>query len=497
MIGNKGSYRQIIKATSLFGGVQIFNVIIAIIRSKLIAILLGPVGMGIAGLLNSTVGLISSVTNFGLSTSAVKNVAAASSTGDYQKVAIVVSVLRRLVWITGLLGTITVLVLSPWLSQIAFGNKVYTFPFMWISITLLLAQLSAGQLVVLQGTRQLQYLAKADIIGVILALLITIPLYYILGIKGIVPAILLSSIVTLLLSWYFANKIKIAAVKVSKSIVASEGGNMLKMGFMLSLSGLATAGMTYLVRIFINHVGGIEQVGLYNAGFAFINSYVGMIFMAMSTDYYPRLSGVAHNNDMAKTIINQQAEVAILLLAPIIMVFLVFIKWIVILLYSTKFIEVNGMIYWAALGMFFKAASWPVGFILLAKGATKIFFFSELAANLYFLILNLFFYKILGINGLGIAFMISYVFFLIQVFIIARLKYSFSFGNEFYMIFIIQFLIGLLCFGIIKFVVFPYNTIIGIFLISISMIYSFKEMNKRLDLKAILTDLRRKFATKK
>ena len=56
MHAQQSSYRQIMKATSLFGGVQIFQIIISVIRSKFVAILLGPSGMGIVGLLASTTG---------------------------------------------------------------------------------------------------------------------------------------------------------------------------------------------------------------------------------------------------------------------------------------------------------------------------------------------------------------------------------------------------------------------------------------------------------
>jgi hypothetical protein len=55
--------------------------------------------MSIAGLLASTSGLISGLTNFGLGTSAVKNVATAHETVDNQSIGIVLGVLRRLAWI--------------------------------------------------------------------------------------------------------------------------------------------------------------------------------------------------------------------------------------------------------------------------------------------------------------------------------------------------------------------------------------------------------------
>ena len=54
MSETKKSYQQIIKATSLFGSVQLFSILVSIIRNMFIANFIGPIGMGIAALLNST-----------------------------------------------------------------------------------------------------------------------------------------------------------------------------------------------------------------------------------------------------------------------------------------------------------------------------------------------------------------------------------------------------------------------------------------------------------
>lgn len=492
MSDQQSSYRQIMKATSIFGGVQVFNIIISIIRSKFIAVLLGPSGMGIAGLLTSTTGIISGLTNFGLGISAVRDVASANGTGNEIRIATVVTVLRRWVWATGILGTLVMLSLSPWLSQLTFGNRDYTLAFIWISITLLFTQLSTGQLVILQGMRKLQYLAKASLTGSALGLIITVPLYYRFGIDGIVPAIIFTSIISLSLSWYFAKKIKIEPIKVSSERTLTEGKNMLTMGFLISMSGLITMGSSYIVSIFISNTGGVSQVGLYAAGFAIINGYVGLIFTAMGTDYYPRLSAVAHSNELCKQTINQQAEIAILILAPIIMIFLVFIQWVVLILYSTKFIHVDAMIHWAALGMLFKAASWSIGFILLAKGASKLFFWNELIGNVYILGLNILGYHFMGLTGLGISFLVGYLLYLIQVFVLSKIKYQFSFDSAFIRIFTIQFLMAISCFIGVKYIEKPHSYIVGVVLIAISGWYSIMELDKRIGLISILKNYRYK-----
>lgn len=492
MTEKQTSYRQIMKATSLFGGVQIITIIISIIRSKVVAVLLGPAGMGIMGLLNSTIGLIGSLTNFGLKTSGVKDVAAANGTQDHRRIAVTVTVLRRLVWITGILGTLLVIILSPWLSRLTFGNNNYTLAFIWISVSLLFQQLSSGQLVILQGMRKLQLLAKANVLGGAFGLVFTLPLYYIYGIDGIVPGIIGTALIAFLLSWYFSGKVSIETIKISRSQTFSEGKDMLRMGFMISLSGLLTVGASYIVRIFISRTGGVEQVGLYNAGFAIINTYVGLVFTAMATDYYPRLSAVAHDNRLCKQTINQQAEIAILILAPILVVFLTFINWVVILLYSRQFIAVNGMIYWAALGMFFKAASWSIAFIFLAKGSSKLFFWNELITNIYLLGFNLLGYHYWGLNGLGISFALAYLIYLIQVYSISKKIFAFAFRPELIRVFCIQFTLAIIGFLSVNYLSKPNTYIFGIMLIIASSLFSLRELDKRLDFISIIQKYRNK-----
>ncbi|MEA4917145.1 O-antigen translocase [Proteiniphilum sp.] len=486
MTEQKDSYRQIMKATSLFGGVQVFQILISVVRSKFVAILLGPTGMGIVGLLASTTSLIAGLTGFGLGTSGVKNVTEANASGDKDRISMVVYVVRRLVWFTGLLGALLTLAFSPWLSEFTFGNKEYTVAFVWISITLLFSQLNIGELVVLQGVRKLQHLAKANVYGSLSGLIITIPLYYKFGVKGIVPVIIITSFMTFFFSRYFARKVKTEKIKLSMSDTIIKGKSMMVMGFMISMSAMIILFVDYLLRIFINHTGHVEDVGFYNAGFAIINTYVGMVFTAMGTDYYPRLSVVADNNQQCKDNINQQAEIALLILAPILMLFLVFVDWAVVLLYSRQFLVITGMLHWAALGIFFKAVSWSIAFVFLAKGAGKLYFWNEFSASIYTLIFNMLGYYLGGLTGLGISFLLSFMVYLVQVFVIAKVKYHFSFYSSFITIFLVQFTLALLTFVLMNLMKQPYSYFLGIVLIAISVWYSFRELERRIGIKEII-----------
>lgn len=486
MTEQQSSYRQILKATSIFGGVQATKIFFAVISSKIIALLLGPAGMGLIGLFNSTLGFVGGLTNFGLGTSAVKDIAAADATKNEIRIARIVKVLRRWVWITGLLGVLVTIIFSPWLSQLTFGNKKFTFAFIWLSITLLFQQISSGQLAFLQGMRKLNHLAKASVTGSFLGLTLSVPIYYFFRINGIVPAIILNSLTAMLLSWYFAGKVELQSIKVSRARTIAEGKEMLKMGLAISITGLFVLASSYIVRVYINRIGGVNEVGLYSAGFMIINTYVGLVFTAMSTDYYPRLASFANDVNKTNMAINQQAEIAILILAPILALFIIFIKGIVILLYSTKFIDVGGMIQWASLGMFFKAISWAIAFVFLANGASKLFFWNELIANIYMLTFNIMGFRYFGLTGLGISFLVGYFFYLLQVYIIAKIKYSLRIQRNTIHLFFNQFLIAILCLVSIKSLIKPYNYMLSISLIFISFFYSIVEFNKKINLKNII-----------
>lgn len=487
---DRSAYRSIFKATSLFGGVQVFNILIQIVKQKFIAILLGPTGMGISGLYLSATSLIQGLTSMGLASSAVKNVAEANGSGDFQRISRVVTVLRKLVWITGLLGMIVVIALSPLLSKSTFGNYDYTIPFIFLSVTLLLQQLSAGQSVVLQGMRKLKHLAKSGVLGSFFGLIISVPIYYFFGIVGIVPTLILSSITTFLLTWYFSRKIKIEKVEITPKQTFEEGKGMLKMGLAMSLSGILVLGSAYLVRIFIVRIGGTEEVGLYTAGFAIVNGYVSLIFRAMGTDYYPRLASVNKDNEKCKEIINQQAEIAILIIAPIIMIFLLIAPYAITLLYSNEFVAITGFMQWAMLGMIFKAASWTIAFQFIAKGDMKIFAINETIANLYILLINFLAYYLFGLEGLGISFALCYFIYFLQVYIVAKKKYYFDFISSFNKLFSIQLLLLVSCFLLVYLWKSNNVYIPTIILTLICCIYSFKELDKRMELVKAIKNFR-------
>ncbi|GAA4281482.1 oligosaccharide flippase family protein [Gaetbulibacter aestuarii] len=429
MISDKSSYRQIIKATSLFGGVQVINVLISIAKSKIAALLIGVSGFGIFGLLTSTLNLILGITRLGLDVSAVKEIAATNHNSD--NVSKLVTITNRLTFYSGIAGALISLVFSPWLSSFIFGNENYALFFAIISITILFNQLTTGNIAILQGLKHLNSLAKVSVITSFFSLFPTILFYYFLGEKGIPWVILFSGLFGFLISKVFVDKLRIKRVSISFQKFLSESKNMLNLGFMLSLASLSGILIAYLIQIYITKEGSIKEVGFYNAGFGLIHSYVVVFFNALSKDYFPRLAEAEKDPVVINKMVNQQASMSVLFLTPIIILFLGFKSVLITLLYSKEFLPVLGMVTFGIVAIVFKAVSWSMGFVIIVKGNSKLYLITELASNIILFSLVILGYRVFGLTGAGVGYLLYHIIDFFIVKLVVTKVYSFYFDKKF------------------------------------------------------------------
>ena len=487
------SYKQIVKATGIFGGVQFFNILLSIVRSKVVAVLLGTNGVGLMGLFTATTNMIASISNLGIGFSAVRTISESSAQNNQTLLSRTIITLRRWVTFTGLAGAFITLALSQKLSQWTFGSTNYTWAFIWLSVTLFLQALTSGQLALLQGLRKLKQLAKANVLGSFLGLSLSLPLYYYFKIQGVVPAIILTACINLLLSWYFSRSIVVEKTEISLKESFKDGIDMTKLGSVVMITGFASAGVMYLIRMYVGRTGGLEQVGLYAAAWAILNGYVDMVFTAMGTDYFPRLSAVSNDNKQLHKIVNEQAEMAVLILGPILLLMFSTLPILIKIILTNSFLPVIGLIQWALIGILFKAGSWSIAFILLAKGNRKLYFISEMISNAIVLSCSILFYHYFRLNGLGIAFLMSYILYFLVVLFIVTKTYHFLFENIFIKIFLVQLTLVTSGFFIVWKFAYPLSYIPCGLLLIFSLVYSYIELKKRIDLAAIFKNLKTKF----
>lgn len=491
MSSDRNSYDNILKAIGLFGGVKVFQILVGLIKNKVVAILLGPVGMGIVGMLNATTTLISSFTGFGLGTSTVRDVSYAYNSHDKQKIGRVASILRILILISGIIGVIITFVMADYLSYWAFGNDDYTLAFRILSIILLFDQLNVGETALMQGTFHYNFMAKASLYGSIISLIVSLPLYYQWGEKAIVPVIIISSLSLLVVSFFYSRKIELPHIKVSLKEVLTDGKTMIFLGIVLAATSTFRLGGVYVKRAFISSYGCLADVGLYMAGSAIVTQYIDVILGAMSSDYVPRLSAICSETTLFNETINRQMKLMVTLILPFIVLFVIFARELLILLYSNEFLPIASMTEWMMFAMFLRAVSWCLSFSFVAKGESKAFFWNDTICTIYSMFFSIVGYYCLGFIGLGLAFFVTYICYTIQMYFLAKKKFDFRFSPDCLILIRKQAFLLIVTFVIIEIVnVSVWRYVLGVILLSFVTYVSVAEINKMIPIKSILNNLK-------
>ncbi len=396
------AYANILKYTSLFGGVQALNIVVALVRNKLVAVLLGPMGVGLITLFNSTIRFIGDSTNLGIGMSAVKHISEAHAHDDKQAINRSVLTVRAWSAITALLGMVACALLSPLLSKYTFGWGKHTLHFLLLSPIVAMTAIMGGELAILKGTRHLGALARISIINVLMALILSAPLFFIWRSKAIVPSMIIVAlaqlVVTIAYSYHF-HPLKLSFDRV----IMREGGTMVKLGVGFFLAGLFGSCADFLIRSFVNNISSPDTLGLFNAGFMITMTYGGMVFSAMETDYYPRLSAISRTGTTLNNTVNKQIEVSLLIISPMLVGLIIGLPIILPLLYSHSFLPVTSMAQLTALAMFLRAVKLPIAYLPLSRGDSKAYLLMEGIYAVIYVILSVVCFQVFGLIGMGIA----------------------------------------------------------------------------------------------
>ena len=484
-MSKSASYNQILKSTSLFGGVQVVTIIVSLLRNKIVAVLLGPTGVGLMGIFISASTLISSISGLGLNYSIVREIAGAKAV-QKEDVSIgrVVSISQHWIILSALLGLFATILLAPLLSFFSFGSRDYTLSFVFLSLMIFLNALCNGQKSIFQGFRHLKDIASITIYSSLLSLFFSIPLFYFLKFDGIIFVLIITAFVNYVISSYFFKKIRILKVSINFRQSAIEGFPMVKLGLTMVLNSILSSGTAYLLYSFISHVGGLEQVGLYNAGWGIIAQYTSVIFSAMAMDYFPRLSAISDDKVKVNLLVNQQVEISMLLITPLMVFILTFIPLIIALLFSNSFLPVVNFAVWTVLGTLVRVPASVFSYILLAKKDMKLYLKIETSLFILFLFSNMIGYYYLSLEGLGISYFLNYSIYSLIYTILAQKKYKLRITRPLVIIFLVSAFFLITSFVLSRFISARSMYVIGTFIFIISALYSLKELNARINLKS-------------
>ena len=313
-------YERAIKYMGVFGGTQSFSILLGIVKTKITTKLLGASGLGIIAVYNRTLQMLSDYTNLSLSFSAVRQIAEAHEEGNQEKLLYWIKVLRSWAFLTAVAGVLLAIVLYPFLGEWVFeGNDYYTSRFLLLSPVVGFMAIIGGELAILKGVHSFYKVARYTLWTAVAGLVVSVPLYFCMGIAGIFPAIFLTSFLQMLVLLCYSLPMYQYRIAPFSHRVLRDGLGMVKFGIGYIFAAVMGSSSTWLVCKVLIDLGNDTIVGFYSTALTLMSLLPGILCASIDSDYYPRLSSVNKDIVAMNRMVNEQAEVQLLIQTPLLL----------------------------------------------------------------------------------------------------------------------------------------------------------------------------------
>ena len=418
------SSRGLIKSMLIIGSAQVVNILISIVKMKVVAVLLGPGGVGLLSIYNSLLGIVKQTAELGMGSSGVREIA--SSRGNEVTLSCVRRVLFAAHLIQGTLAMTAIWLLRERIAIWLFGDVLRATEVGLIGIAILFGLLASAQTALLQGLRKIGDLGRVTVIGAFVGTLVGLAAVWLQGERGLIWFILVQPLAVVLIALHYTRHLpKPIAARLSLVELWEVWKPMAKLGAAFMLGGLATAATLLLVRGLISKELGLDAAGYFAAAWGITMTYVGFLLGAMGADYYPRLTEVIHDKIAAVRLMNDQAQLGLAIGGPVLLLLIGLAPWVITLLYSSAFEPTVTLLQWQMVGNVFKLASWAMSFSIVAAARGKTFFLMELSFNIVFLSMVFVFLPRVGLEVTAYAFVLGYFVYLTIVYLLARSIHGF------------------------------------------------------------------------
>lgn len=468
MTDKKNSYRQILKSSSIIGGSSFINIGIGVIRTKVLAVLLGPAGLGLVSLYTGLMTTSTAIATMGVGSVGTRQIAEAAGKKDAR--ALIVA-RRALFWGTLMLacaGGFVVWTLRDILALKVLGNKDQGSLVGWLALGVALSVAGVSQGALIQGMRRIGDLARLSVFGAVINTILGVALLWQWGNAGLIAYVLIGPLSSFVLGHVFVSRLpKLEQTGVSVDEMKHHWKTLLRLGFAFMGAGLAGTLVQLWIRVEVQTQLGPSALGHFQAAWSISMQYISFILSAMSADYYPRLTSIIYDKEAATRLVNEQTEIALLMSGPIFIAMIGLAPWVIQLLYSPAFLPTVDVLRWQILGDILKVASWPMGFVILAAGDGKTFFFTETSCLLLMGGMVKWFLPVFGLQITGIAFLACYVYLGPLVYLLARRRINFRWTGA---VKRLLFVILLPCLTLVVFK--NYSVVSGVGAIIVSAIFS-------------------------
>lgn len=407
----------LIKIASINSLAILIRIISGFLTSKAIAVFIGTEGMALVGNLRDFFSSVQSFSTLGFSNGIVKYVSEfKNKTVELTKT---VSTVFYLTVFATLIVSIYCYLNAQHLSDILFTpNNDYSYVIKIMALALPLYAVNVVMLSILNGLSQFKRLLYINIFAQILAMFITLFLIWQKNLQGALIAVATAESVIFLVTLIGAYNQKYILKWIQWSALNFDSVKKLSA---FSIMALFTALTLPLVKVAIrNHI--IETQSLHDAGMweamNRISWYYLMFISTLLTLYLlPKFAEIDTKKEFRKEVFSFYKTIMPVFGIGLLIIY--FLRsFIIKLVLTSEFAEVESLFFWQLLGDFIKVFSLVIAYQFLAKKMFWHYIVTEALSMLVLYFASIYFIKLYGAKGATIAHFVDYVFYLIFMIVI-------------------------------------------------------------------------------
>lgn len=421
---------DIVKVFSLTSISTLVKMCTGLISVKVVASIIGPVGVALVGQLNNFASIVMSFASGGINSGITKYVAEYKD--DDSKVTQYLSAALRITGICTLICSLLLIGLHRYISELIMLSSDYGYVFIIFGLTVFMYALNNLLISIVNGYKEFKRYVRINIANSIFGVVFTVTLVLCWHLEGALIAAVSYQSFMLLNTIFMIRQLRwfnLAFFKDNISrIIASQY-------FRYTLMTLTTALTAPVVQMILRGYVMAEispiEAGWWEAMNRISHMYLMVITSSFSVYYLPRLSELKKTIEIRNEIFKAYKVIIPMLLGGFTLIY--FLRFIIIrLLFTPQFLPMQQLFIWQMFGDFFKICSFLLAHLMLAKAMTLTYVFTEVLFSLSYLGLGFIFVRLNGIVGLTQSYLINYFGYFIIMIILFR-KYlipSYMFRNK-------------------------------------------------------------------
>jgi O-antigen/teichoic acid export membrane protein len=426
-------HNNILKSLFFFGSIQLFQTVISLIKVKYVSVLIGPSGMGELTLFTTFSNTIVYIVGFGLFNSAVRDISIAKESNDLFEIRKIFNLVNKILLITLIIASCSIFIFEIQIGRLLLGETASQFYNFNLLIPVVLFSVFASRNnMLIQGMGEYKNFGKVALFSSLFSLFAIFPLFYFYGKTAIIFSLIISAFILYVVSEYYRRPLNINTnFDLNFTNLYADSSQLIKLGVIMMISSLLGNVVTNLINIFIVKSGSSFDLGLYNAAITLSLQYVSLVFVSLSSEFYPRLSSISHNYNEVRNMVNNQIEVVLVILLPLLVMMQVFATSIVKIVFTADFFPIIPFIQLSTIAIIFQALAYVISNIPLAMGNKKfLFLYNSLLPGLISLISSILGYKFFGLLGLVYALYIVNIIHFVSMYLVVKRAYNFYIFNH-------------------------------------------------------------------